>query len=243
VIVFDVNETLLDMASLDGTFATIFGGADASEIRTRWFKQVLELFLTATVVGEYRSFDRLTDDALRMLAAQLGRDVTDDERDTLRRALGDLPAHRDVIAGLRRLKAGGFTLAALTNSRREAAEKVLDRAGLREQFDRVLSADDVQRYKPAREAYEHAAHELGVGLDQIVLVAAHSWDVAGALAAGCRAAFVARPGQALSAGVPEPHFRGRDIGAIADQIVTSEGWPTGEPDWPGVSRPDEIPRN
>jgi 2-haloacid dehalogenase len=222
VIVFDVNETLLDLAALDDTFGEIFRGADAGQVRKRWFKQVLELFLTATVIGQYRSFDRLTDDALRMIATQQGHEVTDDDRAQLKQALGELPAHPDVLAGLERLKAGGFTLAALTNSRREAAEKQLDRAGVREYLDRVLSADDVARYKPAREAYAHAARELGVPVAQIVLVAAHSWDVAGALAAGCRAAFVARSGQSLSPGVPEPHYRGRDIAEVAEQIATSE---------------------
>ena len=219
-IVFDVNETLLDLSALDEVFGELFGSANAREVRKRWFKQVLELFLTATAIGEYRSFDRLTDDALRMLATQQGREATDDDREKLRRALGALPAHPDVRPGLERLKADGFTLAALTNARRESAEKQLDRAGLRGYLDRVLSADDVKRFKPAREAYEHAARELGVALDQIVLVAAHSWDVAGALAAGCQAAFVARPGQTLSPAVAKPQFRGRDIEEVAEQIAT-----------------------
>ncbi len=51
VIVFDVNETLLDMVALDVIFGKIFGGATAGELRKKWFKQVLELFLTATVIG------------------------------------------------------------------------------------------------------------------------------------------------------------------------------------------------
>jgi len=222
VIVFDVNETLLDLAALDDTFGEIFGHSDAGETRKKWFKQLIELFLTATVVGEYRRFDRLTDDALQMTAAQRWREVTDDDREKFRKALGELPAHPDVSAALQRLKAAGFTLAALTNSPRESAEKQLERAGLREYFARVLSADDIERYKPAREAYEHAAQELDVRLDRIVLVAAHSWDVAGALTAGCRAAFVARPGQALSPGIPEPQFRGRDVRDVAEQIVMRE---------------------
>ena len=222
VIVFDVNETLLDMAALDDTFGEIFDGADAGESRKKWFKQVLGLFLTATVVGEYRSFDQLTDDALLMIAAQQGREVLDADREKLKAALGKLPAHSDVLPGLERLKAAGFTLAALSNSQRKSTLLLLERAGLREYFEQVLSADDVKRYKPAREAYEHAAHELDVKLDQIVLVAAHSWDVAGALAAGCRAAFVARSGQALSPGVPEPQFRGRDVEDVAERIATSE---------------------
>jgi 2-haloacid dehalogenase len=223
VIVFDVNETLLDMAALDETFEKIFDGSNAAELRTKWFKQVLELFLTATVIDEYRRFDQLADDALRIVAAQEGREATKEDRQMLKEALGKLPAHRDVPAGLARLKAGGFTVAALTNSPRESAERQLEQAGLRGHLDKVLSADDLQRYKPALEAYEHAARELGVTPDQIVLVAAHSWDVAGALAAGCQAAFVARPGQVLSPGVPEPQYRGRDVAEVADQIVAAAG--------------------
>ncbi len=222
VIVFDVNETLLDMAALDDTFGEIFGRADSVQIRKQWFSQLLELFLTATVVGAYRRFDRLADDALHMTAAQRGREVTDDDRVTFRKALGELPAHPEVLAALQHLKAAGFTLSALTNSPRESAEQQLERVGLREFFSRVLSADDVERYKPAREAYEHAARELDVTLDRIVLVAAHSWDVAGALAAGCQAAFVARPGQALSPGIPEPQYRGRNVRDVAEQIMMNE---------------------
>ncbi len=222
VIVFDVNETLLDMGALDDTFHALFREADAREIRKRWFKQVLELFLTATVVGAYRNFGQLTDDALQMIATQQGGQVTHDDRERLRMALGTLPAHADVPAALQRLQSAGFTLAALTNSQRASAEKLLAAAGLREHFERVLSADDIKRYKPAREAYAHTAHELDVPLDRMVLVAAHSWDVAGALAAGCRAAFVARPGQVLSPGVPEPQFRGCDVADVVEQIVRTE---------------------
>ena len=64
VILFDMNETLLDMAALDPVFARIFDAGDGTALRKEWFAQLLELFLTATVIDEYRSFDRLTDDAL-----------------------------------------------------------------------------------------------------------------------------------------------------------------------------------
>ena len=219
VIVFDVNETLLDLAALDHTFRRIVGASAASETRKKWFKQVLELFLTGVVVGQHRSFASLTDDALQMIGAQAGSETTEDHRAMLKAALGELPAHADAKAGLARLKAGGFTLAALTNSGRAAATKLLERAGILPYFDKVLSAEDVKRHKPAPEAYQHAATSLGIELKDIVLVAAHSWDVAGALAAGCRAAFVARPGQALSPGTPQPQFQGRDIVGVAQQLI------------------------
>lgn len=223
VIVFDVNETLLDLAWLDPTFGRIFGAHAATETRKKWFKQVLELFLTGVAVGKHRAFAVLTDDALRMIAAQQGRTVAPEERQGLKAALGELPAHADVARGLERLNAAGFRVVALTNSGRESATKLLERAGILAEFEQVLSAEDVQRHKPAREAYGHAARSCGVGIEDILLVAAHSWDVAGALSAGCKAAFVSRPGQVLSPGVPDPDFQGSDVGAVAEQIVAKFG--------------------
>ena len=65
-------------------------------------------------------------------------------------------------------------------------------AELSDVFEKILSVDEVKRYEPARENYE-GARELSVATDDILLVAAHAWDLAGAMAAGCRAAFVERP--------------------------------------------------
>lgn len=67
-----------------------------------------------------------------------------------------------------------------------------------------------------------AAHRLGVAMDQVRLIAAHAWDVAGALRAGCAAAFVARPGMVLDPLAPPPDVVGHDLAAVADQILVIE---------------------
>jgi FMN phosphatase YigB (HAD superfamily) len=105
----------------------------------------------------------------------------------------ELSPHPEVPAALGRLRDAGLRLAALTNSTRQVAQAQLANAGLAELFEQILSADQVGRLKPAPEPYRMAAEALGVPVGQLWLVAAHGWDVAGALAAGCRAAFVARP--------------------------------------------------
>ena len=220
VIVFDLNETLLDMSAIDPAFGRIFGQSEASELRKKWFTQVLELFLTATVIDRYRSFDKLTEDALQMIAAKRGGETSAADRDTLRHALGQIPAYPDVRSGLERLKDAGFTVATLTNSTEQSATKLLEHAGLRELFDQLLSADTVERYKPAREAYAYAAKELEVQLGEVYLVASHAWDIAGAKAAGCKTAFVARPEKVLSPGSPKPEIEARDVRDLAEQLVS-----------------------
>ena len=223
VILFDMNETLLDMSALDPTFARIFGAASGAELRKKWFRQVLELFLTATITGEFRSFDKLTDEALQMLAMQQGREASAQDRAALKEAQMRLPAHPDVRPGLVRLKAAGFRLAVLSNSTEKSSKALLKLAGLDDQLEQVLSADTVERHKPAREAYEYAARELGVKAKEIVLVAAHAWDVAGAMAAGCGAAFVERPEKVPNPGNKKPQFQAGDITALAEQIVAKHG--------------------
>lgn len=223
VIVFDMNETLLDMSALDPTFARIVGAASGAELRKQWFKQVLELFLTVTITGEYRSFDKLTDEALQMLATQQGREASAEDRAALKEAQMQMPAYPDVRPGLVRLKEAGFRLAVLSNSTEKACKALLERAGIDDQLESVLSADAVQRYKPAREAYAYAARELGVNVKEILLVAAHAWDVTGAMAAGCGAAFVERPGRVPYPGSRKPQFQAGDITTLAEHIAARYG--------------------
>jgi 2-haloacid dehalogenase len=128
-----------------------------------------------------------------------------------------------VEEGLSRLRDAGFRLATLTNSTRQVGEAQIDNSGLRDYFEQTLSADTAQRLKPAPEPYRMAAESLGVELGEIRLVAAHGWDIAGALRAGCAAAFVARRGKALFPTAPPPDVVGTDLQEVADRIVAAEG--------------------
>jgi 2-haloacid dehalogenase len=80
----------------------------------------------------------------------------------------------------------------------------------------------VQRLKPAPEPYQMAAQRLGVDISQIRLIAAHDWDVAGAMQAGAAAAFVARPGMVLNPLFPAPDVVGDTMLDVVDQIIATE---------------------
>src|SRR5216684_1543681 len=89
-------------------------------------------------------------------------------------------------------------------------------------FERSFSVDAVRRFKPAAEAYRSVADALGLPVDRLRLVAAHAWDIVGALRAGCAAAFVARPGKVLYPLGPKPDITGPDFRNVANQIVAIE---------------------
>jgi 2-haloacid dehalogenase len=219
VILFDVNETLLDLSVLDDPFERIFGDRSA---RRDWFSQVLHLSVVTNVLDAYTDFSALGRAALAMVAEQRSTAVSDEQLREVAQTLRTLPAHADVAAGLTRLRNAGFRLAALTNSSPEAVEEQLRSAGIRDFFEAVLSVDAVRRFKPAPETYRMAADRVGIATAEIRLVAAHGWDVWGALAAGASAAFVARPGQALIPFAPRPDIIGANVDAVAEMIVATD---------------------
>jgi 2-haloacid dehalogenase len=217
--VFDVNETLLDLAAMDPHFERVFGDA---AVRRSWFAQMIQSALVATVTDAYSQFGAVAMAALAMTAEQAGVQLRDADRDAVAGQLRRLPAHPEVLGALRRLRDGGFRLAALTNSTEEVARAQLEHAGIIEAFDLVLSADTVRRLKPAPEPYWMAAERLGVAVGELRMTAAHAWDLAGATRAGCAGAFVARPGKVLDPLVERPDVVGADLDEVADRIIATD---------------------
>jgi 2-haloacid dehalogenase len=219
VCVFDVNETLLDLGALDPHFERVFGDAG---VRRAWFLQLLQSALVATVTGVYSTFGTIGAAALEMVVEREGVDLSEEDKQEILGGMRELPPHPEVAESLERLREAGLRMATLTNSTQQIAEAQMENSGLRGYFEQILSADAVKRLKPAPEPYRMAAESLGVEMGQVRLVAAHSWDVAGALRAGCAAAFVARPGMVLDPLVERPDVVGVDLREVADRILEVE---------------------
>jgi 2-haloacid dehalogenase len=219
VIVFDVNETLLDLTALDQPFERAFGRPG---VRREWFGQFLQSAFVSTITDSYTDFGTIGRAALEMTAQRNGVELAADERDAILGTMRQLPPHPEVPAALERLRDAGLRLAALTNSTEAVATAQLTNAGLAPLFERIVSADAARRLKPAREAYETAAADLGVTVGETRLVAAHAWDIAGALRAGAAAAFVARPGMVLDPLVEAPDVIGADLAEVAQRIIDVE---------------------
>jgi 2-haloacid dehalogenase len=220
VIVFDVNETLLDLGGLDDLFESTFGDALA---RSQWFAQLLSLSMTATIVEDYRDFSSLARVALDQVAARHRLRPADDELQRILQRMQQLAPHGDARPALERLKAAGFRLAALTNSAPSVAQAQLRHAGLDTFFEAILSVDEARRFKPAPAPYRMAAHHMQVSMPELRMVAAHDWDIIGAMAAGCRGAFVARGGIAFPAHAPRPDVCDPSLEGVAEAIVKIDG--------------------
>ena len=218
VLVFDVNETLIDIESLAPHFERIL--SDRSALR-EWFNALVMYSMTATLSDRYVDFFTLGQAVLRMLGDSRGVPITEGDLEELADGMRTMPAHPDVADGLAQLREQGYRLVTLTNSPpKPGAATPLENAGLAEFFERQFSVDTWRVFKPSRQLYPGVAAELAVAPSDCMMVAAHVWDTIGAQSTGFGAALITRPGNAPlpSEALPQPDVVAADLVELAQRL-------------------------
>jgi 2-haloacid dehalogenase len=216
LIVFDVNETVLDLQTMEPVFARIFGDKSAMRL---WFANLILYSAALTVAGCYVPFTDIGAAVMKMLADTRGIKIDDADKKELTDKFSTMPPHPEVPAALRKLHAAGFRLFTLTDNLLEVQTRQLEHGGIADLFERRFSADGVKHHKPSREAYGYVEKELGVAPSQLCLIACHTWDTLGAVAAGWEAALIKRVGNDVLGVGPQPTLVGKDLDDVADQLI------------------------
>jgi 2-haloacid dehalogenase len=221
VAVLDVNETLSDLGGLAPRMAEV--GAPAG-LLAQWFAATLRDGFALTAVGQLADFTAIGTFTLAgMLRGVQGLHGTPEEAaDHVVGAMGALDLHAGVGPGLRTLAEAGVRIVTLSNGAAHVAESLLDRAGLRHLVERCLSVTDAGRWKPAPEAYAHAARCCGVESADAALIAVHPWDIDGAARAGLRTGWLARDGRPYPPFLRTPEHTASDLAALAGALVVGE---------------------
>jgi 2-haloacid dehalogenase len=226
IIVFDVNETLLDLDTLHPTLDRIFD--DRAALRL-WFANLITYSEALTLAGVYVPFTDIGAAVLRMMAATRGVTISDSDAAELTDRFATMPPHPEVPAALRRLRGHGFRLFTLTDNTLGISGRQLEHAGVIDIFERRFSVDEtVRRHKPAPEAYQSVAAALGVDPGDMCLIACHVWDTIGAQSAGWQAGLILRPGNAPLDVGPQPDYIAQDLNVVADQLIEKYGSAAGQ---------------
>jgi 2-haloacid dehalogenase len=216
LIVFDVNETLLDLQTMEPTFERIFGEKSAMRL---WFANLIMYSVILTLADSYVPFTDIGSAVMKMLADTRSIRINDDDKKELKEKFSTMPPYPDVLVALPKLRAAGFRLFTLTNNLVEVQARQLKQGGIVDLFERIFSVDSVKRHKPAPQTYAYVEKELGVKPSQLCLVACHTWDTLGAVAAGWEAALVKRVGNDVLSVGPQPQIVGNDLNDVADQLI------------------------
>jgi 2-haloacid dehalogenase len=221
LLVFDVNETLSDMAPLVARFEEV--GAPG-RLAGLWFAGLLRDGFALTVGGENPPFANLAAEGLRthLSGESLDRGV-EEAAEHVMAGFSELHVHHDVPEGLLRLADLGIRLVTLTNGSTTIAERLLSEAGVEHCFESFLSVEQARVWKPAPGAYAYALEHCGVEAADAMLVAAHPWDTDGARRVGLTSAWVNRAGGPYPAYFLTPNLDVVSLLDLAQQLGERRG--------------------
>lgn len=207
-----MNETLFSLDAVQPVFEAV----DLADQRDLWFARTLRTGFALTCAGEYRTFPEVAVEVFRSLAPER---IGPSEQDALRSAFGQLAVHPDVQPALQLLHDAEVPVVTLSVGNAANVERLFAKAGLTDLAAAHLSCETVRRWKPAPEPYIHACEFLQREPATVWMVAAHSWDVAGAAAVGMRTAWLSRLEGTFDANFASPDVSGTDLVEVASLLL------------------------
>ncbi|MET7029169.1 haloacid dehalogenase type II [Sediminicola luteus] len=216
LLIFDVNETLLDLKPMK----VAINNALANELAfDNWFSSLLHYSLVESITGKYQDFGKVGAATLKMTAEKFDKQISESKIKDVLSLIKKLPPHPDVVQGLTILKNSGVKMVALTNGTMEVVKAQMAFAEIDHFFDELFSVENVKQYKPHPSTYTHVVKEMKASPIYTMLIAAHGWDIAGAQRAGLMTGFVSRPGKFPYPLAEEADITGSNILSIAKELV------------------------
>jgi 2-haloacid dehalogenase len=221
---FDIFGTVLDltgsMTPPTRQFLQWKGAAVSAELFwDQWrSRQRIEQYQDSLMMLGHSGYLETCRRALLYCLRQNSIPFTDADVQGVMHAWQALSPHADVAEGLRRLKRR-YRLVALSNGEQAYLEH-LERERMRFGFDALISVQRAGVFKPHPAVYRTGATVLGVEPHQIMMVAAHAFDIMGARACGYRGAYVNRYRLPYEESPHRPDIEVRDFVELAAALGT-----------------------
>lgn len=216
-ILFDINETVLDLATLRPRFESVFGDAG---VTSTWFAMLLHTSTVCALTGVRTGFATLAATMLDAIAARRGTALTEEQRKHILGGFASLAPHGDVVPALQRLRAQGYRTVAFSNSSLDLVTSQITNAGLADHYDAIISVEETGSFKPDAAVYRYVAERLERPLGDLRLVATHDWDTHGALSAGLLAAYIDRSGAPYHPLYNRPDVFEQTMGDVVERIIS-----------------------
>jgi 2-haloacid dehalogenase len=216
VVAFDVIETLMSLEPLRARLTDI---GQPPALLEAWYTRTLRDGMALSATGDFVAFGDVAEAALRALTNYT---IGDEQVASVMAGWEDLPAFPDALPAITQLTEAGVRVACLTNGSAYLVSSFINRTGLGSGVDRVISVEEVYRWKPAGVVYRYATEVLGVPPDRLALVAAHDWDCHGAKRAGLTTGWVSRKSGGYGAPFAPPDVTGEDLTEVAAKLLALE---------------------
>lgn len=195
VLAFDVFGTVVDWhTTVAREIETLKPEIDGNEFALAWrdgYKPAMQKVASGelgwTLIDDLHRI--ILDDILERFSIT---SLTEKEKRHLNKVWHRLNPWPDTVEGLTRLKSR-YTICSLSNGNIGLLANMAKHGGL--PWDCILSAEVFRKYKPDPETYLGVAKIFDVSPSEVMMVAAHHDDLAGARTCGLKSAYIERPAE------------------------------------------------
>lgn len=220
VVAFDIIETTFQIEPLDERLVRL--GLPRGSYRRLYAEGLRDAFALACS-NRFQPFMSVLKADLAGLLAEHNLEASDTALTDALSVMKMLPPHPDARGAYAALKHAGLRVFALSNGATASTQSLLDKAGMTDFVDEVLSVEDVKLSKPRPEVYLYAAETAKVRPGDMMLVACHPWDIAGALSADLRGAYVSRERPYPKQMMAEPEIVQNSLLDVSQAILKLQG--------------------
>lgn len=218
-ILFDINETVLNLNRLKPKFKAAFGDESAMTI---WFSTLLHSSTVCALTGIKSGFATLASDVLDNVAARRGVILSASSRQIILSTFANLAPHEDIKSALTQLRENGYRTIAFSNSSLDLITTQIQNSGLSAYFDEVVSVEETGSFKPDPKVYQYVADQLEQPISTLRLVATHDWDTHGAMSAGMLSAYIDRSGAPYHPQYIQSPIMATNMNDIVSQIIEDD---------------------
>ncbi len=215
-IAFDMYGTVVDVGAVAEACKEI--APDPVAFNAQWRAKQLEYTFLRSLMGKYRDFWKVSEQALEFTIQRFGVEVSPEQRRRLMEAWLRPSPYPEVAKALPRLKAR-YPLAVLSNGSPTMLRTGLERTGLGSSFRWVISVDAVKLYKPSPRVYQLAPKHMKLKKEKILFVSSNSFDVVGAKSFGFKVCWINRSGAPLDPLGPTPDLVVRSFDELEASVT------------------------
>ena len=184
-----------------------------------WFAQSLRDAFAFSHAGDYQPLKEVLQAELPRTLETFGIKLDSAQISSTMKTFKELELQPHAESAFELLATSGCQIIALTNGSQESTLNLLKRAGVQKYFTKVYSVDAIAVTKPHADVYKMIQTE---DLNRVWLVAAHAWDIAGALSVGMKTAFVSQLEKNYLEVYPQPQITAENLLEAAHQIIKSD---------------------
>lgn len=209
-VTFDSYSTLVDVDAVQHALAERVD--EPEPVSTHWRTRSLEYTLVANHLDQYEPFYEINRQALQHALDTEGIDLDTETRDEILAVYHELDVFEDVRDGIEALTDAGYDCYVLSNGNPEMLESMVAHAEIDDLLTDVISADEIQTFKPSPDLYRHAADRTDTPIEELAHVTALWFDVQGAQHAGMQGVRLDRKGDPWERFGTDPDLTVESIG-------------------------------